>query len=185
MNIKTTYAEWLPIAKIAGYKLQTYSRPEKMGGHAVPETFNELTIGQVMELSSLGTEDDAVEGVCRVVLGMTPDEVRRARAVDVVRFAGWAMAELAKINELFKAAQIEPTAEERRAGIASLNFGLFGMIDWYAQRMGIHDHDEVLGVNWMRVYKCVDMDNKKTIYQRRLQEVINNEYRRKNSSRRQ
>lgn len=183
MNIKTTYAEWLPIAKIAGYKLQTYSRPEKVGGHAVPETFNELTIGQVLELSSL-TEDDAVTGVCRVVLNMTPQEVMKARAVEVVRFVGWALAELEKINDLFKAAQIEPTAEERRAGVQALDFGLFGMIDWYAVRMGIHDHDEVLGVNWMRVYKCVDMDNKKALFQRKLQEVYNNEYRRKNTSRR-
>lgn len=182
MNEKTTFRDWLPIAKIAGFKIGRFSRPARVGGHIVPESFNDLTIGQVLELSSL-TEDDAVTGVCRVVLDMTSQEVMKARAVEVVRFVGWALAELEKINDLFKAAQIEPTPEERRAGVQALDFGLFGMIDWYAVRMGIHDHDEVLGVNWMRVYKCVDMDNKKAMFQRKLQEVINNEYRRKNTHR--
>lgn len=182
MNEKTTFRDWLPIAKIAGFKIGKFSRPARVGGHIVPESFNDLTIGQVLELSSL-TEEDAVTGVCRVVLGMTPQEVMKARAVEVVRFVGWALAELEKINDLFKAAQIEPTPEERRAGVQALDFGLFGMIDWYAVRMGIHDHDEVLGVNWMRVYKCVDMDNKKALFQRKLQEVYNNEYRRKNTRR--
>lgn len=184
MKDNVTFKEWLPIAKIAGFKIGKFSRPNKVGKHNVPPSFDELTIGQVLELSSL-TEDDAVTGVCRVVLNMTPQEVMKARAVEVVRFVGWALAELEKINDLFKAAQIEPTAEERRAGVQALDFGLFGMIDWYAVRMGIHDHDEVLGVNWMRVYKCVDMDNKKALFQRKLQEVFQNEYRRKNTRRSQ
>lgn len=181
MTEKTTFAEWLPIAKIAGFKIGHFSRPGKVGRYKVPQNFDELTIGQVLELSSLDDEN-IVTGICRIVLGMQPKEVMAARAVEVVRFVGWASGELEKINRLFEQARTEPTTEERRAGIQNLDFGLFGMIDWYAIRMGIHDHDEVLGVNWMRVYKCVDMDNKKAMFQRRLQEVISNEYRRKNTS---
>ena len=56
------------------------------------------------------------------------------------------------------------------------------MLDWYALRMGYQDQENVKDVPWMRVYKCMDMDVKRIQYQKRLQEVINDEYRRKSKS---
>ena len=63
-------------------------------------------------------------------------------------------------------------------GIAKRNLR-FGILDWYAKRMGITNHDEVLTVPWLRIYKCMDMDNKVEQYQRRLNEISLNEARRK------
>ena len=52
------------------------------------------------------------------------------------------------------------------------------MIDWYALRMGITDHEEVMRVPWMRVYQCLSMDNQKQEFEKRLSEVYNDEHRR-------
>ena len=54
-----------------------------------------------------------------------------------------------------------------------MNFGLFGLLDYYAQRMGITDHEEVERVPWIRVYKCLDMDAERTRFERRLRNILN------------
>ena len=81
-----------------------------------------------------------------------------------------------KINKLFDSVKSKPTKEEERAGIENLKFGVFGLIDWYALRMGITDHEEVTKVTWGRVYKCLEMDNKKRDFEKRLAEVYRNEH---------
>jgi hypothetical protein len=111
---------------------------------------------------------------------MSVKEVDNARAVDVVRFVGWVLAEVEKINKLFESTNTKPTEQERKAGIEQLKFGLFGMLDWYAQRMRITDHEKVAKETpWLRIYKCLDMDAKKLLFNRKLQEVQADEYRRK------
>lgn len=187
MNINTTFGYWAVVASLAGWKLDRavqYTRPAYVGKKAVPENLNDLTIGQLMELSTLQDATACIYDICRIVLNMTAKEVNKARAFDVVRFVAFVTKEVERINKIFESTNTKPTPEEERAGIHSLKFGLFGMLDWYAQRMGITDHDAVAAVPWLRVYKCLDMDNKKQLYNKRLQEVYNNEYRRKNRANR-
>lgn len=93
----------------------------------------------------------------------------------MVRFVGWVSGEVERINKIFESTNTKPTAREKKAGIEQLNFGLFGMLDWYAKRMGIQDHDQVLSTPWLRIYKCIDMDNKRNQYERRYQEIMNDE----------
>lgn len=177
MNIRTTFGEWRRIAPFTDFQMQEFSRPEKVGGKATPETLNDITLGQLLELS-MTTEDDVFHKICEVLLGLKPAETDKARAVDVVRFCGWVMSEVNKINALFDKVDSKPSQQELRAGVRKLNFGIFGLIDWYALRMGYHDHAEVESVPWVRVYKCMDMDNQRNQYQRRLQEIIYNDNRR-------
>jgi len=179
LPINTTFERWARIAPFSDFQMQTFSRPQKVGKHKTPENLNELTIGQLIDLSSATDGMGIFYNICQIILGMTETETMKARAVDVVRFVGWVTGEVEKINKLFEGASGKPTEMERRAGIERLQFGLFGMLDYYALRMGIKDHDEVLKVKWMRVYKCIDIDNQKQLYQRRLQEVMTNDYRRK------
>jgi len=47
--------------------------------------------------------------------------------------------------------------------VDKLSFGLFGLVDYYATRMGITDHEQVESVPWVRVYKCLDMDAEKYV----------------------
>lgn len=180
MDINTKFGYWVRVAPFTGYKVERYTRPNFVGKRAVPRDLNELTIGQLIELSNLADTNDSLYSICNIILGMSVKEVDNARAVDVVRFVGWVLAEVEKINKLFESTNTKPTEQERKAGIEQLKFGLFGMLDWYAQRMRITDHEKVAKETpWLRIYKCLDMDAKKLLFNRKLQEVQADEYRRK------
>lgn len=180
MDIKTTFRHWLLIAPYTDFKMQKFTRPLSVAGVDTPENLNDLTIGQLIELSTIGTDNAALYRIPEIILGIKPKKIAKARAVEVVRFIGWVTGEVEKINKLFEQAGGKPSEIEKRAGADRLAFGLFGLLDWYALRMGYRDHDDVLNVPWMRIYKCMDMDNRKAEYNKRLQEEIINDYRRKN-----
>lgn len=184
MEKDVSFNEWLTVAMfsadIKDLNLEGMSRPEKVGGKDVPESLDEMTIGQMLDLSSLSDGREMFFRVCEVLLGLKESETGKARAVEVVRFVGWVLGRVKEINGLFEKTKGNPTPQELKAGIRRLNFGVFGMIDWYAQRMGITDHEEVMSVPWMRLYKCLDMDNQTKEFNRRLAKVYENEYRRKN-----
>lgn len=180
MDINTKFGYWIKVAPFTGFKLGKYARPFNVGKYIVPENLNELSIGQLLELSTLPGEDGSIYEICRIILGMGRKEVDKARAVDVVMFCGWVQGELEEVIKLFSRSKAAPTEREKKAGIEKLDFGMFGLLDWYALRMGITNHDDVLPVPWMRVFRCLDMDEKKTQFNKRLQEVISDEYRRQN-----
>lgn len=171
MNRDTTFRDWVVLASHSKFKVGRYARPMFVGGVATPENLNNLTMGQLIDLSTLSDNDNSLYKVVENILGMERTAIDGARAVDVVRFVGWVSGEVVRINKLFEKSDIKPTKQEKKAGIDTLRFGLFGMLDWYAVRMGIQDHDQVLRTPWMRIYKCMDMDNKKRAYEIRLQHI--------------
>ena len=180
MDKKTTFKYWLAVARHTSYKIGKYSRPPFVGGHEVPENLNQLTMGQLIDLSQLGDAEESLYQIVTTVLGMTHEEVEQARAVDVVMMIGWVTSEVERINKLFESTDTtKPTQQEKEAGIDTLRFGFFGMLDWYAVRMGISDHDQVLQTPWLRIYKCMDMDNKRNQYERNLQKIQEREMNRK------
>lgn len=183
-DINMTFGQWVRIAPFAGYKIGRYTRPKFVGGRETPETLDGLTMGQLMELTTLPDKNESIYTVTRVVVGLTEGQTDRARAVDVVRLVGWVASEAERINGMFSKAEAKPTKQEEKAGIRGLRFGLFGMVDWYARRMGITNHDEVMAVPWLRVWRCMDMDNRTNAFARRLQEVVNEEYKERNRMRR-
>ena len=160
-------------------KISRLERPLSVLGRSVPESLNTLKIGQIFELQNIKTEADVMEVPCRVILKLEPSEVMEADAAEVFGFVVWVSKEMERINKLFESTRIPPTQEEKQAGVEQLNFGAFGILDWYAQRMGIKDHDEVAKTPWMRVYKCLDMDAKRSMYERRLREVYASKERKK------
>lgn len=169
MDKDVRFKDWLVLAQMAGFKIEKCSRPSFVGKHETPRNLQGLSLGQLITLSELDGKNESIYTICETILGMKRKEVERARAVDVVRFVGWVSGEVDKINKLFdKAAINKPTPQEKQAGVETLNFGLFGMLDWFAQRMRIQDHDQVLKMPWLRIYKCIDMDNKKLAYEIRL-----------------
>lgn len=169
------FGEWLTIAThsvmTAALDVKRFTRPYSVGGHKTPQDLSAMTLGQMFQLSQVKRADDAFFAPCVVLLGMSREEVKNALAVDVVRFGGWCAAQLDKINDLWKALAPQYSAQEIRAGVKGLSFGAFGIADWYARRMGIANHDDVMGVNWMRIYQCCKMDSETAAYQRRLQQI--------------
>lgn len=98
---------------------------------------------------------------------------------DVFGFVNFCRAELERINKLFEAVAPTHTSEEIAAGIEDLNFGTFGVIDWYARRMGITNQDEVYSVAWVRIYTCMKNDNEQSEYEKRLNKQYLNKYKAK------
>lgn len=182
----TTFRYWLVCAIVAEWKMADggYARPSFVGDMEVPENLDSLTFGQLIELSRLKDGSNVFYDICRIVLKADKDTIDNAKAVDVVSFVGWVTGEVNRINKLFSKLSSKPSDNEKKAGVDKLNFGLFGMVDRYARRMHIQNHDDVLSVSWARVYQCLKMDKEENEFQKRYTEVIEHEYRRKNRSNR-
>lgn len=155
-------------------KISRLQRPSSVGGRSVPETLNGLNMGEILRLQTIRTDKDAMFVPCEVILKMSDAEVMEAEAWEVFGFMNWVATEMRRINGLFERAHVPPTKEEKEAGVEQLNFGAFGLLDWYARRMGMTNHEDAARASWMTVYKCMEMDSKQTMYERRLREVYKN-----------
>lgn len=171
MDTNTKYGYWRVIARCCLYTIpEDLKRPSYVGDNECPADLNSLTIGQLIELGQTeGAEADY--RITEIVLGYDRETTDQCRAIEVVPFLSWVGQQVRHINRLFEGISHKPTAKEKQAGIDHLQFGLFGMLDWFAKRMGISNHDDVLSVPWLRIYKCMDMDNKTTQYEKRLNDI--------------
>lgn len=147
-------------------------KPYMVAGKRTPDTLNDLTMGELLELQSVNNERELILKACAILLSIDERKALKSKANEVLGFAMWVSKELGRISKLFESTNIPPTAEEKQAGVDSLNFGLFGLLDYYALRMGITDHEQVEYVPWIRVYKCLDMDAKKARYEKRLRNIL-------------
>lgn len=153
-------------------QMKNLPKPYSVGGVKTPDSLNDITIGELMELQSAENERELILKCCTILLSLTERNALKSQANDVLGFSVWVSKELERIAKLFQSTTIPPTPEEKQAGVDSLNFGMFGILDYYALRMGITDHEEVEKVKWIRVYKCLDMDAKKARYEKRLRTII-------------
>lgn len=154
-------------------------KPQFIAGKETPADLNTITYGMLDDLSRLTEKDDAGARICEILLGLTPAEVYTANVFDVFGFMHFVREELERINKLFASIKVTHTAEEIAAGVEEMNFGTFGVVDWYARRMGITNHDEVYDVAWIRIYTCMKNDNEKSEYEARLHKQYMNKNKRK------
>lgn len=155
-------------------RLHAQPRPDTLCGINVPEDLYSLSYGKLDDLQTVAKSEDLVSELCKVLLGLEDNRLLYNEDVNkVFGFTNFVTKELEKINKLF--AEIKPhySNEEREAGIESLNFGSFGVLDWYAQRMHIANQNEVRDIAWVRIYQCMKNDNEKNEFERRLSEVYN------------
>lgn len=148
-------------------RLQEAPRPDRLCGKAIPQDLNDLTMGQLADIMSL-KKDDEIEAV-HIVTGIDTKLLDKEPALKVIGLVNFIQSELQRISELFKQLKPHYTKEERQAGVEDLDFGIFGTIDWYAQRMGITNHDEVLRVPWLHIWQCSLIDKERHEYQQRYQ----------------
>ncbi len=151
--------------------LQTAPKPGEVCGVAVPHDLNDLTIGELFSLKA-DSQHDLVEHIASIVLRIDPLRLYDERADKVFGLLFWVGRELERISKLFERANRKPTPEEVKAGALNLDFGPFGILDWYATRQGYKDQNEVMGVPWVRIYECMRIDNERAAYERRLQEIL-------------
>lgn len=152
-------------------QIEELPKPEFIGNKRTPSDLNDITMGQLIMLQSMGDSKDVALIPCKTLLCMEEKEILSVKAETILGFSMWVITEVDRINKLFSSTSVKPTKEEKQAGVEKLSFGMFGMIDHYALRMGIANHEDVEKVPWVRIYKCLDIDSEKAKFQRRLQDV--------------
>lgn len=171
-----TVAEFLQISDVITEdsldNLQQTKKPVKLAGEATPENLDGITFGQLVRLQEIRGFSDLLFTPPAVLLELKKEQVMSADFEDVVGFSNWVGKEVARIGELFAKTNVPPTPEQERAGISRLKFGMFGILDYYALRMRITDHEAVEEVPWVRIYKCLDMDAQRARFERRLKKVL-------------
>jgi hypothetical protein len=152
-------------------KLQTQGKPARIAGKQTPGNLNDLTFGQLALLQSITTTRQMLFQPLEILIQIKQEQALNLKAFDAIRFMLFTQKEITRIGKLFAAIRYIPSPEEIQAGINHINNGLFGTIDWYAKRMKITDHKEVEDVPWLRIYKCMEMDNKNAMYEKKLREI--------------
>lgn len=164
--------EFMLMQDIVKIDIESIPKPEMVMKHRLPDNLNHLNLGELITLQSIRTLYDLLTIPAKVLFGIEEKKILKADTIQVLGLGVWVSQEMKRINKLFDKTNIPPTAEEEQAGAGRMNFGPFGMVDYFARRMGITDHEAVERVPWVRVYKCMDMDAQVSRYQRRLRNIL-------------
>ena len=154
--------------------LKEITCPARVGAIEAPQDLNDITLGQLIQLESIGAEKGIFAAIAEVLLDKDEAWAMNAPAMEMLGLRNMVVAEQDRIAALFASLHREPTAAEIMAGIENLNFGMFGLADWYARRMGISDHDEAFNTPWIRVWQCRKNDIEDAEYRERLQKIQQN-----------
>ena len=163
---------YLALEQQAG--LRNVAPPAEFGGKEAPQDLNGLSLGQLIQLESISAEKGVFAAIAVVLLGKDGDWALKAPALPMLGLRNMVVKEQNHIAGLFQSLSHEPDAAEVMAGIDKLNFGMFGLADWYARRMGIHDHDDAFNTPWLRIWQCRKNDIEEGEYQKRLQKIRTN-----------
>lgn len=154
--------------------LKEIAPPARVGGVEAPQDLNDLTLGQLIQLESIGAEKGVFCAIAVVLLDKSEDWAAKAPAMEMLGLRNMVVKEQDRIAGLFKSLARDPEPAEVMAGIEGLNFGMFGLADWYARRMGISDHDEAFDTPWLRIWQCRKNDIEEAEYQKRLHNIRTN-----------
>lgn len=148
--------------------LKEIAAPARIGGKEAPQDLNDLSLGQLIQLESIGAEKGVFAAIAVVLLDKDENWAMKAPAMEMLGLRNMVVREQDRIAGLFASLSHEPEAAEIMAGIEKLDFGMFGLADWYARRMGISDHDEAFDTPWLRIWQCRKNDIEEAEYQKRL-----------------
>lgn len=154
--------------------LKEIAPPARVGLTDAPQDLNDLTLGQLIRLESIGAEKGVFAAIAVVLLNKSEDWAAKAPAMEMLGLRNMVVKEQDRIAGLFRSLARDPEPAEIMAGIEGLNFGMFGLADWYARRMGISDHDDAFNTPWLRIWQCRKNDIEEAEYQKRLQNIRTN-----------
>lgn len=156
-------------------RLRNQKKPFSLCGKEVPLNLNTISYGTLDDLRTVASAEDPVGGCARALLGVNEALLMDEDVNDVFGFVTFVTKELERINKLFSGIKSTYSKEEEAAGIRDLDFGSFGVLDWYARRMGIPNQNDVRDVAWVRIYQCMKNDNMQSEFERRLhKQYMNN-----------
>lgn len=149
--------------------------PKQFGKKAVPQDLQMVNFGMLVKLQQAPKDNDYLKTCCSLVsvlTGVPADIVASRRTYDVLGIVNMIQSEMARIGRLFKNLQGEKSNEELMAGVDRLDFGAFGLVDWYAKRMGIIDHEDVFNTPWARIYQCAKIDHENAEFDKRYRDIL-------------
>lgn len=148
----------------------------------IPDTLQQATFGTLVQLQQAPKDNDYLKSCCALVSVLTGVDARivaSRRAYDVLGIVNMVQGEMERIGRLFQSLNTDKSSDEQAAGIDRLNFGAFGIVDWYAQRMGIVDHEDVFNTPWQRIYQCAKIDHENNEFEKRYRKIIEQRSKRK------
>lgn len=171
-----TYGEFLVLlptcteehGKALVEKLNESRCPKYFGEVAVPQDLSTVSYGALADLSTIGEGEDAMAEAVAILTPLAKEQVYGLDVWDVFGFANMVRREVERINGIFSEVKVKYSPQELAAGVRELDFGSFGVLDWYARRMGVANQNEVRDVAWVRIYQCMRIDAETNNYERRL-----------------
>lgn len=151
--------------------------PHRFCRRDVPQDLQQATLGTLTKLQRAPKDNDYCTTCCALVstlLDVDAKIVASRRAIEVIGIVNMIQSEMERIGKLFQSLNTEKTSDEIHAGIEKLDFGVFGIVDWYAQRMGIVDHEEVFKTPWARIYQCMKIEHENGEFEKRYRKIIEN-----------
>lgn len=179
-----TYKDFMVVMQVSTNADEVMERarklplPSKMCGKDVPKDLNGISIGQLIAIQNCKADDVMVQAPC-VVLGVKDVQVMHEHADKVLAFDFMVASELERIAKIFETINIPPTELQKKAGYDKLNFGPFAILDNFALRMGITNHEEAERVPWIRVFKCMQMDAARELCRRKAEQIQISEMKKK------
>lgn len=179
-----TYKDFLLVMPVASNadeilaEVKDLPLPDTMCGVDVPKDLNKLSIGELIALQQCDNDNIMVQAPC-IVLGVDEKRVMHEQADKVLAFDNMVARELERIGKLFATLNIPPTDLQKKAGYDKLDFGPFAIIDNFALRMHITDHEVAERVPWPRVFKCMHMDTQRELCRRRAEQIQINQMKQK------
>ena len=141
----------------------------------VPQDLQLATFGTLTELQNAPVKNNYFATCCKLVAvltGESEETIAKQSAIDVLGLVNMIQSEMERIGKLFQSLNTDKSSDEIMAGIEKLNFGAFGLVDWYAQRMGIIDHEEVFATPWARIWQCMRIDHEQGEFEKRYREIV-------------
>lgn len=167
------FLRWEPLLGMAQRaELEKVPCPARILCRNVPQTIDRLSFESLAMLWGVKSSEDLFCVSGKILLGLPRWVVLRMPTLPMLGLVNFVGREIRRVNALWEEIPTSKTAEQIQAGVNRLNFGVFGIIDWYARRMGIQDHDQVLRTPWVRVYQCMKNDAEEREYQKRLQHIL-------------
>lgn len=153
--------------------------PGYLCGKEVPKDLFAISYGKLDELRNAAESEDPAVECLKILLGITPVEAYSLNVFDVFGFMHFCREQINKINKIFASLKVQYSSEELAAGVKDLDFGSFGVLDWYARRMGITNQNEVREVAWVRIFNCMKNDTEQNNYERRLRKQYQTQIKKK------
>ena len=185
INKHTTVAEYMRIASLPALSIDIDN--EFIKRLPLPKTYcgvavkvEGLTLGQIEDIEAATKGDDGIIAPIKVLYGISTNRILRSKLFDMLAVLHNITEAVEQVNKAFARIKANHTSEEIQAGVKRLNFGTFGVVDSYARRMGIWDHDYVLNnVPALLIARCMDIDHQIGEYQRRLNEIYSKKHNKK------